>query len=605
MTNFPLPIKKVLILIALLASVFLSLPTYSVDRKTNIYKEVFNHLFYQWEIKDYLGVKELARNIYKKTNDYRLKELSFLFYWLGSAFYHYHKGEFSKIVEDIGGLNLYLGYFKGKRYYEDLYYEFLGKCYILLFQYKRAVVFLIEAYKLKPLPRRFLDIIYATELAYYDELEPYYDVSTIKRLLKRVDRTKLNVFEKALYDFETGFYYLLSQNYKKALEYFKRAHKLDRAYLSDGQANFFMGKAYEGVGQYRDAYLYYKLALKQVKHPIFKLATLYRLFYVTAKLGYYQEANNYYYALSVLNPLPTNFYLQEITVKLWLTDNLLDFFFWKDSYDAIMARILWLNTNNHRGELAFLYFLNKFVKTGDPYPDFIYAWKLFEVKKFKKFSEFEKLINNWREEILKKPVKFYKNLLKLRVENRRLFNFFFGDYGKLALAYYHFYLGNFKKAERILESVALKHPLKFFIKGVIEATRGKPFYLETYIVNFPSDLKTESLFWSGYGYLLNNRWDIASLYWLQFLKRAKGEKYKLEKIFVLLHLAEHYKKLGYSDKAGILFKKLLQEIKNTEKYEGIKKIVSLQLLELGYKPEVKFMNKHWQNFLKYLQQRGK
>ena len=531
--------------------------------------------------------------------------MAYLFYWLGAAFYHYHKGEFSKILNDIGGLNLYWGYFKKQRYYEDLYYEFLGKCYILLFQYKRAVIFLVQAYKLKPLPRRFLDIIYATELAYYDELEPYYDYSIIRKLLNRVNEKELNIFEKALYEFEKGFYYLLVGNYKKALDFFKKAYKLDRAYLSDGQANFFMGKAYEGAGQYKNAYLYYKLALKQVKHPIFKLRTLYRLFYVSVKLGYYQEANNYYYALAVLNPLPTNFYLQEITSKLWLTDDFLDYFYWKNSYDDIMARILWLNFENHRGKLAFLYFLNRFVKTGELYPDFVLAWKLFSVEDLKIVKKYSFLVERWRKKILQRPVRFYKYLLELSLENKKLFNFFFGDYGRLAIAYYYFYIGKFKKAELVLDEIKINHPLKFFIKGVIEAIRGKPFYLETYISDFPENLKTEALFWLGYGYLLNNRWDIASLYWLQFLKRAKGERYKLERIFALLHLAQHYKELGYSERAIFFFKKFLQGIKNSTEYEGLKKFVILQLLELGYNPKVKFMDKHWQTFLKYLQHRGK
>ncbi len=586
-------------------NIFLSLPIFSSDNAENIYEAVSSRLYYQWEIKNYLGLKEDAEHIYKQSNDARLKELAFLYYWLGSAFYHYHKGEFSKILEDLGGLNLYWGYFKGKRYYEDLYYEFLGKLYILLFQYKRAVIFLVESYKLKPLSRRFLDIIYATELAYYDEFKTNYDYSPIKKLLELVNASKLNVFEKALYEFEKGFYYLLTDDYEKALTFFKKAYNLDRAYLTDGQANFFMGKTYEGLKQYKNAYLHYKLALKQVKHPIFKLRTLYRLFYVSAKLGYYQEANDYYYALAVLNPLPTNYYLQDITAKLWISD-FLDFFYWKDSYDAIMAKILWLNSNNNRGKLAFLYFLDKFLKTGEIYPDFAAAWQVFEVEDFKNLGKYRKLIDTKGRKIVNRPLKFYKNLELLSLKNPELFKFFFGDWGYLALAYYYFYLGKFDKANLILETVNFDYPLKVFVKGVIEATKGKPYYLETYLENLPEHLKTEALFWLGYGYLLNNRWNITALYWKLFLRKASNDKkYKLEKIFVLLHLAEHYKNLGYTTEAAELFEELIEEIGNNPALEGLKEFASLQLISLKIPVNVEFSNTDWQNFIKYLQKRGK
>ena len=547
----------------------------------------------------------MANKLWKTSHDSKVRELAYLLYWKALGFYHYKKGEFNKILEDIGGLNLYWGFFRKKRYYEDLYYEILGNLYTLLFQYKRAVIFLLKAYKLKPSNGRFLNLIYAVEMTYYNELEPYYDFTVIKRLLLKVNTKELNTFQKAFYNFEKGFYYLLIRNYSSAYKFFKEAYKQNIGYLTNGQANFFMGRALEGLGKLKDAYFYYKIALRQVKHSYFKKLVLYRLFIVSAKLGYYQEANNYLFGLATFGGIQINPFLQEALLKIPHLDRFLTYFYWNDKYPYIVSQILWLNFENYRGEEAFKYFLESFLRNGKVYSDFLLAWKLY-------YPHEVKDISIPSQQVLKLSFIQLKVLLKIYKANRDLFNFFFKDYGYLALAKYYFLQGNWKKVEKFLKLAKLNLPLKNFIEGVLEAYRGQPYLLEIFYPQFKGNLKIEALFWLGWGYLLHNRWDLVNLYWDAFLKSSRlKEKYSLERLFASYYLGLHLLKEGFSSQGGNYLKVALKELSKFKNFKGLKRFITLKLAEIyGLKTALELMQRYqiqdakWKKFLIYTFQRG-
>jgi tetratricopeptide (TPR) repeat protein len=562
-------------------------------------ERVLQKLQYQINIKDFLGAKLLAEKVYQNTSNIKVKEITYLIFWEASGFLHYKRGEFNKILEDIGGLNLYWTFFKRNPHYEDLYYDILGKLYTLLFQYRRAVIFFIEAYKRNKKPQEFLNIIYATELAYYNELRPYYNVSFIKKLLDRIDLKELDNYSKAFYNFEWGFYYLLKKNYKRAYKFFQKSYDLNINLLLEGQANFFMGRALEGTGLLKKAYYFYELALKQLKHPIFIKRTLYRLFIVSAKLGFYHEANNYLFGLTKFGGLQINPYLQEAILKIPKLGNFKKFFYWREEYKALLSSIMWLNIENNRGKRAFTLLLNDFLNTEIVFPDFLTAWQVLYPHEI---SQFVKNVN--KEKILNFSLKGLEIAYKLYKLNKPLFETIFGDYGYLAIAKYLFLKGAWDKALTYLEKVKINHPIKFFIKGAILAYKGQPYFLENYFKLVPQDLKEKALFWLGWGYLLNNRWDLVSLYWEDFLKT-----YSRKDLFFAissLYLAEHYAKLGYHQKALIYYNKFLNYLKNRRNYKGLKKWLSLKLYPL-YKDKIfkeLNLNKDWQKLVKYLSVKG-
>ncbi len=566
--------------------------SFSIENSTAF--KILQKLEYQIDIKDFIGAKTLAEKIYKTAKNPKNKEAAFLIYWLADGFLNYQKGQFNKILEDISGLNLYWAFFKTQPVFTDYYFEYLGRLYTLLFQYRRAVIFYILAYRKKTTQKRLLEIIFATEMAYYDELRPYLDYSIIKLLLKRVNVNKLNPFEKALYEFEVGFYNLLTKNYKEAYRYFQKSFNLDKAFITDGQADYFMGKALEGLKKYKEAYYFYKLALQKVKHPIYKENTLYRLFQVSAKIGSYQEANSYYLGLVKFGGLEENPYLQEATLLIPKLGKFFQYFYWKNSYNFLVAKILWLNLNKDRGEKAFAYFLSLFLQKGVLYPDFIEAWKLLYPSEVKDIKINPQIVLNSSLEELKK-------LYKLYVLNKSLFIHFFGQYGLLALAKYYFLQGEWEKAEKLAKEIRIHNPYKIFLIGVIEAYKGKPYLLESYFSGLEKRLKIEALFWLGWGYLLNNRWDLVSLYWEDFLtKSLTTNTWKWEKLFSAYYLAFHYDVEGYKDKAIKFYKIILNLLRNSHNLNGLKKWISLRLANFKVVNISKLpVDKHWQKFLKY------
>lgn len=563
--------------------------------------EVLRKLEYQIEVKDYLGAKDLANRVYQKAKDPRAREIAFLIYWLADGFLNYQKGQFNKILEDIAGLNLYWSVFRGKRYYEDLYFEYLGRLYTLLFQYRRAVIFYLISYRKKPTQKRLLEIIFATEMAYYNELRPYLDYSVIEYLLKRVDEDRLKPFDRALYEFERGFYNLLLGNYGKAYEFFKKSFDLDKAFITDGQADYFMGKALEGMKRYKDAYFYYKAALKKVKHPIYKANTLYGLFKVSALIGYYGEANDYYFGLTHFGGLEVNPYLQEATLLIPYLDDFLNHFYWKRQYNLLVAKIMWLNFNNDRGRRAFAYFLNLFLDRGILYPDFVEAWSLLYPREVAGIRVDPK-------KVLKLDLEGLRKLHLLYEKNRSLFLHFFGDYGVLALAKYYFLTGDWEKAYRLAEGVKPNIEEKLFILGVIEAYRGEPYRLEAHYQSFKGNEKVEALFWLGWGYLLRDRWDLVSLYWEDFLRKARPlEEFYWEKLFATYYLALHYDRMGFADRAVNLYRRALELLEKTQNLVGLKRWIALRLAYLSgqdFKTYQLPVDNDWQKFLKYTFSQG-
>ena len=588
--------KKALLKIA----VFLSLFTSNVPFAEDTSLEVLRKLNHYIQIKSYITAKEEAEKIYKTAKSLESKEVAFLIYWEAKAFLDYKKGQFDKILEDIGSLNLYWSFFEEPKH-EYLYYDILGKLYTLLFQFRRAVGFFIESYKIKPRLKEFLNIILATELAYYNELRPYYNYKVLNKLINKVDPNKLGYFDKSIFFFEKGLYYLLIGNYKQAYKYFVQAYKLNLVFLREPIVNFFMGKTLEGLGKLKDAYLYYKLALKQAKHPIIVQNILFRLFIVSAKLGYYQEANDYYYGLAQFGGLETNIYLQEASLKIANIPNFLPYFYWKDYYNDILAKIMWLNLNKDRGKLAFLYLLKNFLYKGIWNDELLIAWKVLYPNDLAGYTINPKqllVINTFK--VLEKLNLLYK-------ANPDLFVYFFKDYGYLALAKFYFLKGEWDKTLEFLSKVKLKSFWKFYLKGVIEAYKGKPFLLENIYSSLPVTLKIKSLFWLGWGYLLNNRWDLVSLYWEEFLKKSPNvEGFYTPRLIAAIHLAFHYQKLGLLEKAHKYYKVSLDLLKGNKDLQGLKRYLALKLVQLGnYQEALKyttiFEDKNWQLLLKYLQ----
>jgi len=571
--------------------------SYSQDSFNSTSYQVLKKLEYQINIKDFLGAKKLAEKVYKNAIDKKSKEIAFLIYWLADGFLNYQEGKFNKILEDIGGLNLYWSIFRENPFFVDYYFEYLGRLYTLLFQYRRAVIFYILAYKRKPTQKRLLEIIFATEMAYYNEIRPYLDYSVIKLLLKKVNPSKLDIFDKALYEFEVGFYNLLIKNYSKAYSHLKKSFNLDKAFITEGQADYFMGRTLEGLKKYKEAYFFYKSALQKVKHPIYKENVLYHLFQVAAKIGFYKEANSYYLGLTKFGGLEINPYLQEATLLIPKLGNFFNFFYWKNEFNALMAKVLWLNFNNDRGKRAFYYFLKLFLNKGILYPDFVEAWKLLypdEIRKLKINSK------NLVDFTLKKLAKLYK----LYLLNKDLFLYFFGRDGLLAIAKYYYLTGQWDKAFKLVKKIKTNNPYKFYILGIIEAYKGKPFILESYYSTFSSKLKSEALFWLGWGYILNKRWDLTTLYWEDFLHRnSKQGHYYWEKLFSAYYLALHYDRHSLKDKAIKYYKTTLKLLKENKSLQGLKRWVSLRLIELERNPreiDKLAVDKDWQKFLKYL-----
>ena len=569
--------------------------TFSFSLENSEAYKILQKLEYQIDIKDFIGAKTLAERIYKTAKNTNSKEIAFLIYWLADGFLNYQKGQFNKILEDISGLNLYWAFFREKPSFTDYYYEYLGRLYTLLFQYRRAVIFYILSYRRKPTQKRLLEIIFSTEMAYYDELRPYLDYSIIKLLLKRVKVNKLNPFEKALYEFEVGFYNLLIKNYRVAYKYFKKSFNLDKAFITDGQADYFMGKALEGLKKYKEAYYFYKLALQKVKHPIYKENTLYRLFQVSARIGYYQEANSYYLGLVKFGGLEKNPYLQEATLLIPKLGNFFQYFYWKNFYNSLVAKILWLNFNKDRGKQAFVYFLNLFLKEGVLYPDFVEAWKLLYPHEVKDLKVNPEIVLNFSLNKLKK-------LYKLYTLNKALFIHFFGQYGLLAIAKYFYLKGYWEKAIKLAEKINLHNPYKIFLIGIIEAYKGKPYTLESYFSTLKGNLKLEALFWLGWGYLLNNRWDLVSLYWEDFLNKSLNTNtWMWEKLFSAYYLALHYDSEGFKDKAVKFYGITLNLLKSFPDLDGLKRWIALRLVNLKTTDISTLpVDKNWQKFLKYL-----
>ena len=571
--------------------------SYSQDSLNSISYQVLKKLEYQINIKDFLGAKKLAEKVYKNAINIKSKEIAFLIYWLADGFLNYQEGKFNKILEDIGGLNLYWSIFRENPFFVDYYFEYLGRLYTLLFQYRRAVIFYILAYKRRPTQKRLLEIIFATEMAYYNEIRPYLDYSFIKLLLKKVDPSKLGIFDKALYEFEVGFYNLLIKNYSKAYSYFKKSFNLDKAFITDGQADYFIGRALEGLKRYKEAYFFYKFALQKVKHPIYRENVLYRLFQVAAKIGFYKEANSYYLGLAEFGGLEINPYLQEATLLIPKLGNFFDFFYWRNKFNALVAKILWLNFNNDRGERAFYYFLKLFLNKGILYPDFVEAWKLLYPDEIRRIE-----INS--KNLVGFTLKKLKKLYKLYLLNKDLFFYFFGQNGLLAVAKYYYLTGQWGKAFKLAKQIKINNPYKFYILGIIEAYKGKPFILESYYSTFNSKLKSEALFWLGWGYMLNKRWDLTTLYWEDFLHRLSKQKdYYWEKLFSAYYLALHYDRHYLKEKAIKYYKTTLKLLKENRHLQGLKRWVSLRLIELERNPreiDKLAVDKDWQKFLKYL-----
>jgi len=582
---------------------FLFLFTSNILFAKSVSEEVYNKLQHQIEIKNFLGAKNLAERIFKKTTDAKTGEITFILYWEASGYLHYKRGEFNKILEDIGGLNLYWSIFKDRRYYEDVYFETLGKLYTLLFQYRRAVIFFIQSYRLKPSQHKLLEIIYATEMAYYNEIRPYLDYSFVKMLLNRVKKDKLNIFERALYQFEVGLYNLLVGKCKIAYKNFRESFDLDKSFLTEGQADFFMGKALECSGDLKRAYFYYKKALTLVKHPLYKKNILYRLFIVSAKLKFYREANSYYLGLAQFGGIENNPYLQEATLLIPSLGDFKKHFYWKKSYDLLVSKIMWLNINNERGKRAFLYFLKRFLQNGKLHSEFLTAWKVLyphEVKGLKVSPS----------GILRFELEQLENLKTLWLTNKELFKHFFGDYGYLALGKYFFLKGNWNKAKKFLSGTRLKTPYKFFVEGVIEAYKGNPHFLEAIYPSLEKKYKVSSLFWLGWGYLIRGRWDLTSLYWEEFLHESVSfSNLFWEKLFASYYLALHYEKLKLTDKAVYYYSYCWDLAKRVDNFKGLKRFISLKLalLKGDKNPSwefLKLLDKDWQKFLKYLLMRG-
>lgn len=551
-----------------------------------------DQLQYQIKVNDFLGAKKLAEKLYKESSSLKEKEIGFLTYWLASGYLHYHKGSFNKILEDIGGLNLYWAVFKKKRYYEDFYYDFLGQLYFLLFQYRRAVIFFIQSYKRKPSLERYLKIILATELAYYNEIYPYKNFNFIKKLLQNVNTKKLSPFERELYNYEWGLYYLLKKDYKQALQFLVTTYDFDLPLITEGQKLFFIGKAYEGNRNYEKAFFLYKKALKVVKHPVYKANILLHLFKLSAILGKDIEANNYYLALTKFGGLEKNPYLQEATLEIYNLENFLEKFYWKKFYKNLLAEIFWLNFNKKRGKKAFQIFLEDFLKTGNLYPDFFIAWKVlypdeigylkFDVKK-----------------VLQIPISKLENLYLLYINNPQLFNSLFKDYGKLTLAKFFFMKGSWNKALILVKKIKLNNPIKIYILGVIKAYKGKPYFLEIHLKDLPRQQQLEALFWIGWGYLLHNRWDLVGLYWENFLKRS-GILY-WERIFASYYLAFHYDSIGLENKAIQYYFLTLELLSKQSNFYGIRRWITIRLVDLGIPINNinKYTDNRWQNILKY------
>lgn len=436
-------------------------------------------------------------------------------------------------------------------------------------------------------------------MAYYNELRPYYNIDFIKALLKKVNSKNLDFFSKALYDFEWGFYYLLKKKYQKAYNYFRKSYNLDKSFLSEGQANFFMGKTLEGLGNLKKAYYYYKLALKQVKHPIFIKNTLYRLFIVTAKLGYYTEANSYFLGLAKFGGLQVNPYLQEEVLAVSELGDFKKHFYWRKAYNTLLSMVMWLNLETDRGKKAFIFLLNDFLEKGKPFPDLFIAWKVIYPHEIKNFRKYVKL-----QAVLNLPLRSLKYVYKLYKLNKQLFTTLLGDFGFLALAKYYFLQGDWKKAITFINKIKINHPLKLYIRGVILSYKGKPYFLESYYENLPIKYKVKSLFWLGWGYLINNRWDLVGLYWEDFLN-----KYEKKDIFYgisSLYLAEHYFDLGLIDKGLKYYSQFLKFLKVNKRFKGLNKWLSLRLYPFyGNKIfNLLSVDKNWQKLIKYLSDKG-
>jgi len=582
-----------ILLIFISFSSWASKPTLEGLPKNKLIREVYHQI----QIKNFLGAKELAERILRYSYNKSLKEIAYIFYWLADGLYKYHQGKTHEIINSIGGLNLYWGYFK-EPLYEDWYYSALGKLYTLISQYKRAVIFFILAYKKNPLPERWLDLIYATEFIYYNEIEPYYDYSLIETLLNKTPEKVLNKYEKALYEFEKGLYYLLIGNYSQAYKYFKISYDLDRTYLTSAQANYFMGLALEGMGKLKDAFFYYKLALNQVKQKDYLKKILFHIFKVSAELKDYKSANSYFMGLWKEGDINTDPYLQLAFIHAWFLNNgtFLPHFYWNRFYDYFARKIMWLAFDKLRGKLAFLYFLYKFSEKGQIDEDLLLLWQNFD--NFQLPKNYQWLVELIRKKALKNFA-VYSQLEKLYLTNRKLFIKFFGFYGICKIAFYNFWKGDFKKALEYLKILEEQNTSlekfscsdeKIFIKGVSSIILHKnPYILEYYYNSLKEPYKTAALFWLGLGYLINNRWDLTTIYWEEFLKKYSlaAEKFEIPLygnftvLFTTYYLAEHYYQIGFYQKAYTYYQQAAVLLQDLPDLLGIKDFIVFRLYQLS------------------------
>lgn len=272
-------------------------------------------------------------------------ELSFLYLGKSYALYSYAFGSGKGIVAAIGFLNQYPFYYKVPRFI-PLQREFVADSYLLLQWYDNAKNIYANLYGETERVEYMIRYCYASSLSGSAEGYDY----LVKLTDKGVPSDHLALYYTAL-----GFYNFNLGRYKEAIDFLSQAMNVNPYLREDVHVLFRLGVSYYKLGDWRKAFLYLELALKNDPLNIYSDKSHFYLANVNLETKNLREA---YSKVSKLMEGGKLFYLklsQILVSSLWYYEDFLKVYGDKlGDYRGMLLKLGWLNVGNVYGEIPAL-----------------------------------------------------------------------------------------------------------------------------------------------------------------------------------------------------------------------------------------------------------